>query len=226
MDPGAQKQLKKRESRRVPRDHFGDFATDWLKRKSREVAPSTGAKQASRLHKHLIPTLGDYRLTEITPRILFELGQEIQDRGAIETGNRVVRLAGQILQDAWVQGLIEVNGRQRDQVTLQLQTTPPCHSHDAGRVWKRGPEDLELPRVTGGQPRAAERGLPVRPSVGADPGPMGPRRSYRRAVVVHDGQDRREPLGAPAPPGGRDVGATRPTHGPAATGVRARLPAR
>ena len=71
MDPGAQKQLKKRESRRAPRDHFGDFATDWLKRKSREVAASTAAKQRSRLHRHLVPRLGGYRLTEITPRILY-----------------------------------------------------------------------------------------------------------------------------------------------------------
>lgn len=125
MDPGAQKQLKKRESRRAPRDHFGDFATDWLKRKSREVAASTAAKQRSRLHRHLVPRLGGYRLTEITPRILYELGQEIQERGAIETGNRVVRLAGQILQDAWVQGLIETNPAAH--VTRSLSNSRPRH---------------------------------------------------------------------------------------------------
>ena len=125
MDPGAQKQLQKRESKRVPRDRFADFAADWMNRKSREVAASTAAKQRSRLHRHLVPAIGDLRLTEVTPRILFELGQEIQASGTIETGNRVIRLAGQILQDAWVQGLVEVNPAVY--VTRSLSNSRPRH---------------------------------------------------------------------------------------------------
>ena len=88
---------------------FKAVAMDWLK----AYAPDLSEKQALKLRRYLeqvfFPAIGGKSVTELLPVDILDAVRGAQDRGRIQTAHRLTQLAGQVLQHAFIKGLVSVN---------------------------------------------------------------------------------------------------------------------
>ena len=77
---------------------FGEVAEVWFKNRYK-VASVNGKKAVYlRLHKHLIPKIGKLPIEQIEAPLLFNLIENIQESGLVETGNRLNSTASMIFR--------------------------------------------------------------------------------------------------------------------------------
>ncbi|GHV55002.1 integrase [Synergistales bacterium] len=84
-------------------------AEEWMSKRMSTKAASYLRILRLRLDRILLPELGHMRVDEITSGHILQLCRRIEERGTIETANRVKMMAGQIFNYAIATGRAEVN---------------------------------------------------------------------------------------------------------------------
>ena len=85
---------------------FQDACQKWLADREPVWSESHRAKQIIRINKHLIPTLGRFPLSEITPAQVLAVLKDIEKNKLNETAHRIHGIASQIMRYAVANGWI------------------------------------------------------------------------------------------------------------------------
>lgn len=104
IDPGIEKQNKKRARKLAASNTFEIIAREWFQKNSTQWVESHGARILKRLEKDVFPYVGRKPITELTAPLILEVLQRIEDRGAIETAHRTHQNFGQIFRYAIATG--------------------------------------------------------------------------------------------------------------------------
>lgn len=112
MDPGVCKQAAKAAAVAEQREKMNTFqavALDWLA----VYGPDLTEKHALKLRRYLdttfFPAIGEKSVVDLVPADILEAVRPAQERGRIQTAHRLVQLAGQILQHAFIRGQVKFN---------------------------------------------------------------------------------------------------------------------
>lgn len=82
-------------------DTFKDVAMDWYSKQAPQWSPSHAERSLRQLERDLFPWIGSRSMVEIHAMELLAALQKVEERGAVETADRVLMLARQIW-DYWL----------------------------------------------------------------------------------------------------------------------------
>lgn len=112
IDPSVDRKEAKAAATTEQREKENTFevvAVDWFN----TYAPDLDEKHALRLRRYLendlVPVLGDKPVARLVPADILAAVQTAQGKGRIHTAHRLTQLAGQVLQYAFIKGLVAVN---------------------------------------------------------------------------------------------------------------------
>ena len=108
------------ESGKIPRDvYFLKYLEEWSRKYSTQVQQNTWETYSGIIEAHIIPyfTPPNYRLEEITPRIIYEFYEYLTERGNLLTGKglstssakKVSTIMNLCLRSALIKGMIPLN---------------------------------------------------------------------------------------------------------------------
>ena len=80
---------------------FRAVATEWYEKQAPQWSPSHAARSLRQLERDLYPWIGGRPMAEIHAMELLAVLQKVEDRGAVETADRVLMLARQVW-DYWL----------------------------------------------------------------------------------------------------------------------------
>ncbi len=101
FDPIQVRKLAKLKGTRNGGDTFKSVALDWYGKQSPQWSESHAERSLRQLERDLFPWIGDRLMTEIHGMELLAALQKIEERGAVETADRVLMLARQVW-DYWL----------------------------------------------------------------------------------------------------------------------------
>lgn len=104
IDPGAEKQNKKRARKLAAANTFEAIAREWFQKNSAKWVDSHGGRVMNRLEKDVFPYVGKRPITELSAPEILSVLQRIENRGAIETAHRTHQNFGQIFRYAIATG--------------------------------------------------------------------------------------------------------------------------
>lgn len=107
IDPGAEKQNKKRARRLAAGNTFETIAREWFQKNSTQWVESHGGRILNRLEKDVFPYIGKRPITELSAPEILDVLRRIESRGAIETAHRAHQNIGQIFRYAIASGYAE-----------------------------------------------------------------------------------------------------------------------
>jgi len=107
IDPGFDKQVKKRSAKLAAENSFEAIAREWYVKFSSKWTPSHGERILRRLEKDIFPWLGQRPISEIKAPELLSALRRIENRGAIETAHRAQQNCGQVFRYAIATGRAE-----------------------------------------------------------------------------------------------------------------------
>jgi integrase len=112
IDPSVERKEAKAAAvaeQREKENTFEAVAMDWFN----TYAPDLDAKHALKLRRYLenvfFPAIGDKSVAALLPVDILDAVRGTQERGRLSTTHRQVQLAGQVLQYAFIKGLVSVN---------------------------------------------------------------------------------------------------------------------
>lgn len=100
-DPVQVRKLEKLQAARPGGDTFKAVAMEWYTKQAPQWSPSHAARSMRQLERDLFPWLGDRLMVSIHAMELLSVLQKVEDRGALETADRVLMLARQVW-DYWL----------------------------------------------------------------------------------------------------------------------------
>jgi integrase len=100
-DPLQVRKLAKLKGTRIGGDTFKSVALEWYGKQSPQWSESHAERSLRQLERDLFPWIGERLMTEIHGMELLAALQKIEERGAIETADRVLMLARQVW-DYWL----------------------------------------------------------------------------------------------------------------------------
>ncbi|MBP9838905.1 MAG: integrase arm-type DNA-binding domain-containing protein, partial [Proteobacteria bacterium] len=110
IDPILDKKQKIRSYTINQENTFKALAIEWLEQvHNKKVCESHAERNYDRFEKYIFPKLGDFPITEITPLFLLKVLRELEQRGILETVQRVKSLCSQVFRYAIVTGRAERN---------------------------------------------------------------------------------------------------------------------
>jgi len=112
IDPGVVRRESKAAAIAEQREQehtFAAVATDWFKTYAPDLDEKHVRKLRSYLENVLFPAIGSRSVASLLPVDILDAVRDTQDRGRIHTTHRQVQLAGQVLQHAFIKGLVSVN---------------------------------------------------------------------------------------------------------------------
>ncbi len=112
IDPNVEKQENTRREKaeqEKSQTTFKAVAQDWMKSYSAKVLPKQISKIDRMLEKYLYPAYGDIDVKEIKAFHILNPAKMKETQGKIHTAHRLISLAGQVLDHAFVLGYIELN---------------------------------------------------------------------------------------------------------------------
>ena len=112
IDPGQEKQETARRikvEQEAAQTTFKVVAQDWMKTYSRKVLPKQISKIDRMLEKYLYPAYGDVDVKDLKPFHILSPAKMKEAQGRIHTAHRLVSLAAQVLDHAYVLGHVEMN---------------------------------------------------------------------------------------------------------------------
>lgn len=104
IDPGVEKQNKKRARKLAAANTFETIAREWFQKNSTRWIDSHGKRIMNRLEKDVFPFVGKRPITELSAPEILTVLQRIENRGAIETAHRTHQNFGQIFRYAIATG--------------------------------------------------------------------------------------------------------------------------
>ena len=100
-DPVQARKVEKLKAMRTDGDTFKAVALDWYSKQSPQWSDSHAERSLRQLERDLFPWIGDRPMSEIHAMELLAALQKVEERGAIETADRVLMLARQVW-DYWL----------------------------------------------------------------------------------------------------------------------------
>ena len=100
-DPVQLRRLEKLTLNSTGNNTFKSVALEWYGKQAPQWSESHAERSLRQLERDLFPWIGDRQMTEIHAMELLAALQKIEERGAIETANRVLMLARQVW-DYWL----------------------------------------------------------------------------------------------------------------------------
>ena len=110
VDPVQLRKVEKLKATRNDGDTFKVVALEWYGKQSPQWSDSHAERSLRQLERDLFPWIGDRAMTDIHPMELLAALQKVEERGAIETADRVLMLARQV----WDYWLPTANVQQRN----------------------------------------------------------------------------------------------------------------
>tara|TARA_B110000971_G_C19989236_1_gene491119 strand:+ start:114 stop:1352 length:1239 start_codon:yes stop_codon:yes gene_type:complete len=101
VDPVQLRKVEKLKAMRNDGDTFKVVALEWYGKQSPQWSDSHAERSLRQLERDLFPWIGDRAMTDIHPMELLAALQKVEERGAIETADRVLMLARQVW-DYWL----------------------------------------------------------------------------------------------------------------------------
>ena len=101
VDPVQLRKVEKLKATRNDGDTFKVVALEWYGKQSPQWSDSHAERSLRQLERDLFPWIGDRAMTDIHPMELLAALQKVEERGAIETADRVLMLARQVW-DYWL----------------------------------------------------------------------------------------------------------------------------
>ena len=112
IDPGAEKKEAKAAAiaeQGKKENTFEAVSMDWFN----TYAPDLSEKHALKLRRYLenvfFPAIGGKAVTDLLPADILEVARPAQEKGRTQTAHRLTQLAGQVLQYAFIKGVVSVN---------------------------------------------------------------------------------------------------------------------
>jgi integrase len=109
-DPVQVRKVEKLKATRTDGDTFKAIALEWYGKQSPQWSASHAERSLRQLERDLFPWIGDRAMTDIHAMELLAALQKVEERGAIETADRVLMLARQV----WDYWLPTANVQQRN----------------------------------------------------------------------------------------------------------------
>lgn len=100
-NPVEVRKVEKLKAARPGGDTFKAIALEWYAKQAPQWSPSHAERSLRQLERDLFPWIGARPIVEIHPMELLAALQKVEDRGAIETADRVLMLARQVW-DYWL----------------------------------------------------------------------------------------------------------------------------
>jgi len=100
-NPVQARKLEKMKTTRTGGDTFKAVALEWYGKQASQWSASHAERSLRQLERDLFPWIGDKPMTDIHPLELLAALQKVEERGAIETADRVLMLARQVW-DYWL----------------------------------------------------------------------------------------------------------------------------
>jgi len=120
-DPVMVRQAEKLKAARSEGDTFKTVALEWYAKQAPQWSASHAERSLRQLERDLFPWIGAQPMAEIHPMELLAALQKVEDRGAVETADRVLMLARQV----WDYWLPTTNNTQRNITEgLKARLTP------------------------------------------------------------------------------------------------------
>ena len=107
VDPSQTKQRAKMEAIEAVNHTFEIVAREWLQKTSVERMPSTHKKVTNWLEKDVIPFIGALPISQIGPRDVLSALRKMEQRGALDSLQRVKQVCGQVFRFAVSSGYAE-----------------------------------------------------------------------------------------------------------------------
>lgn len=95
-DPLQARKVEKLLAARTGGDTFKTVALDWYAKQSPQWSQSHADRSLRQLERDLFPWIGDRLMGEVHPMELLAALQKVEERGAVETADRVLMLARQV----------------------------------------------------------------------------------------------------------------------------------
>ncbi len=115
VDPVEARKRKKLQAINPGGDSFRVVAMEWYERQAPQWSEAHASRSLRQFERDLFPWLGDRSMADILPTELLAVIRKIEDRGAIETGDRALMLARQV----WNYGV--ATGRVQGNITIGLK---------------------------------------------------------------------------------------------------------
>ncbi len=120
-DPAAERQAVKQT--KSGKGSFEAVAREWFSKFSQSWVPRHAETIQQRLKNHILPSLGQRQINEVTAPVLLAVLRKIEAQGYIETAHRVKQICGQIFRYAIATGRAE-----RDPAADLKGALPPAKS--------------------------------------------------------------------------------------------------
>jgi integrase len=101
QDPVQARKVEKLKATRTDSDTFKIVSLEWYGKQAPQWSASHAERSLRQLERDLFPWIGDRPMVDIHPMELLAALQKIEERGAIETADRVLMLARQVW-DYWL----------------------------------------------------------------------------------------------------------------------------
>lgn len=95
-DPVAVRKIERLKATRTEGDTFKVVAMEWYGKQAPQWSESHAARSLRQLERDLFPWIGARPMADIHPMELLAALQKVEDRGAVETADRVLMLARQV----------------------------------------------------------------------------------------------------------------------------------
>jgi integrase len=112
IDPGVEKKEAKAAAlaeQSKKENTFQAVALDWFRVREPDFSAKYAIKVRRWLDIHLFPSLGGKSVTELLPSDILNAVHVAQEKGHVRTAHSLTQLAGQVLQYAFVRGLVTLN---------------------------------------------------------------------------------------------------------------------
>ena len=109
-DPVQVRKVEKLKATRTDGDTFKAIALEWYGKQAPQWSASHAERSLRQLERDLFPWIGARAMTDIHPMELLAALQKVEERGAVETADRVLMLARQV----WDYWLPTTNNEQRN----------------------------------------------------------------------------------------------------------------
>lgn len=107
IDPVEARKIEKLKASNPAGDSFRVVALEWYEKKQPHWSESHAERSQRQLERDLFPWIGDRKISAVTSMELLAALRKVEERGAIETADRVLMLARQIWQYAIATGRAE-----------------------------------------------------------------------------------------------------------------------
>ena len=95
-DPVQVRKIERLKANISPDTNFQAVALEWHKKQAPQLSPSHASRSLRQLERDLFPWIGNRPMREIGPMELLAALQRVEERGAVETADRVLMLARQV----------------------------------------------------------------------------------------------------------------------------------